>query len=48
MALPAGVPAAIDLQWKTNKSAPGASIRAAAGPSMPFSPTRLTVQVICS
>ncbi|HEY8677367.1 MAG TPA: fibronectin type III domain-containing protein [Candidatus Dormibacteraeota bacterium] len=36
----------IRLQWKTNKPAPGATIVAGAGPAAPFSPTRLTVQLV--
>ena len=35
---------AFKVQWKTNKSAPGSSIFASAGPGAPYSPTRLTVQ----
>src|SRR6202040_74443 len=38
----------IKLRWKTNKPAAGATIHAGAGPSAPFSPTSLTVQLVAS
>src|SRR6202162_5019851 len=39
----------VKLEWKTNKAAAGATIYAGAGPSNgPFSPTRLTAELICS
>jgi hypothetical protein len=44
--LPAGTSYVIDLVWKSNKSSPGATIYAGAGPiGSDFSPTRLTVQL---
>ena len=36
----------VSLVWKTNKPAPGAPIAIGAGPSGPFSPTRLTADAI--
>ena len=45
--LKAGVSYTFKLQWKTNKAAPGTTIVAAAGPSgPPFSPTRMTIQML--
>jgi hypothetical protein len=45
--LQAGTTYNIKVQWKTNKSAAGATIFAGAGPIGPdFSPTRLTVQLV--
>jgi len=44
----AGVTYTIKLQWKTNKSAAGATIAAAAGGGLPFSQTRLVVQLVPS
>lgn len=45
-AMAAGTSYAVKLQWKANKGAPGSTIVAGAGPAAPFSPTRLTVQLI--
>ena len=42
----AGTTYTVKLQWKTNKPAPGATIVAGAGPAAPYSPTRLTVQLV--
>jgi len=47
--LQAGTAYTIKIQWKTNKSAAGATIFAGAGPIGPdFSPTRLSVQLVPS
>jgi uncharacterized protein YkwD len=43
VAMTAGVPYTVKLQWKTNKPAPGATIMAGAGGG-PFSPTRLSLR----
>jgi len=43
--LVAGTPYTIKLQWKTNKADAG-SIYAGAGSAVPYSPTRLTIQLI--
>jgi hypothetical protein len=44
----AGGPYTVKLQWKTNRYGAGSMIRAGAGPiGSNFSPTRLTVQLIC-
>ena len=42
----AGVAYVVKMKWKTNKPAPGATIVMGAGPSAPFSPTRLTVESV--
>jgi hypothetical protein len=40
---------AVTLEWKTNRAAAGTTIYAGAGPSGgPFSPTRLTAELVCS
>jgi len=44
--LNAGTPYTIKLQWKTNVGAPSATIFAAAGAGAPYSPTRLTAELI--
>src|SRR5205823_13990563 len=44
----AGTTYTIKLRWKTNKPAAGATISAGAGGSAPFSPTRLTIQLLAS
>jgi hypothetical protein len=45
----AGQTYTVKLEWKTNKAAAGATIYAGAGPSTgPFSPTRLTAELICA
>jgi hypothetical protein len=36
----------VTMAWKTNRPAPGATIVAGAGPGYPFSPTRLTAQLV--
>jgi hypothetical protein len=50
VAMTGGTTYTVKLQWKGNKSAPGASIFAGAGPlpggSSAFSPTRLTVRLV--
>jgi len=45
-AVKAGTAYVFKLKWKTNKNAPGATIFIGAGPSAPFSPTRLTVESV--
>jgi hypothetical protein len=49
VSLAAGTTYTVKLQWKTNRSAPGSTILAGAGPwpdCVSFSPTRLTAQLI--
>jgi outer membrane protein assembly factor BamB len=42
----AGTAYTVKLRWKSNQLAPGASIYAGAGAGAPFSPTRLTVELV--